>query len=218
MWRKSTSQHFDLGAVISSLLKTLPLPLPSIQPTWPALSLSVRRRGGGRAGGGVFRSDDITAPRSKCCEVLFRKCKCKTQKPRKLGLAGKELKIWAVKLASFGPCWDRFQRRAATELDFQKPNSVSLSTQSWRDSQSGFLTLSITRTLLQLQSSQIYMQTRLSFVILWFVMMWFSSRALQTGFVRAFGVDCRTSRCLFLLKTALKSSTEQKTGFESLAS
>ncbi len=70
MWRKSTSQHFDLGAVISSLLKTLPLPLPSIQPTWPALSLSVRGRGGGggRARGGVFRSDDITAPRSK---VLF---------------------------------------------------------------------------------------------------------------------------------------------------
>ncbi len=35
-------QHFDLGAVISSLLKTLPLPLPSIQPTCPALSLSGR--------------------------------------------------------------------------------------------------------------------------------------------------------------------------------
>ncbi len=51
MWRKSTLQHFDLGAVISSL--PLPLPLPSIQPTWPALSLS------GRARGGVFRSDDI---------------------------------------------------------------------------------------------------------------------------------------------------------------
>ncbi len=32
MWRKSTLQHFDLGAVISSLLKTPPLPLPSIQP------------------------------------------------------------------------------------------------------------------------------------------------------------------------------------------
>ncbi len=28
VWRKSTSQHFDLGAVISSLLKTLPLALP----------------------------------------------------------------------------------------------------------------------------------------------------------------------------------------------
>ncbi len=42
MWRKSTLQHFDLGAVISSLLKTLPLPLPSIQPTCPALSLSGR--------------------------------------------------------------------------------------------------------------------------------------------------------------------------------
>ncbi len=28
MWRKSTLQHFDLGAIISSLLKTLPLPLP----------------------------------------------------------------------------------------------------------------------------------------------------------------------------------------------
>ncbi len=27
MWRKSTSQHFDLGAVISSLLKTPPLPV-----------------------------------------------------------------------------------------------------------------------------------------------------------------------------------------------
>ncbi len=62
--RKSTLQLFDLGAVISSLLKTLPL--PSIQPTWPALSLS------GRAREGVFRSDDITAPRSKCCKVLFR--------------------------------------------------------------------------------------------------------------------------------------------------
>ncbi len=42
MWRKSSLQHFDLGAVTSSLLKTLPLPLPSIQPTWPSLSLSVR--------------------------------------------------------------------------------------------------------------------------------------------------------------------------------
>ncbi len=56
-----TLQHFDLGAVISSLLKTLPL--PSIQPTWPALS--------GR--GGVFKvlfhvgiktSHDL-APRSR---------------------------------------------------------------------------------------------------------------------------------------------------------
>ncbi len=28
MWRKSTLQHFDLGAVISSLLKTPPLALP----------------------------------------------------------------------------------------------------------------------------------------------------------------------------------------------
>ncbi len=28
VWRKSTSQHFDLGAVISSLLKTPPLPHP----------------------------------------------------------------------------------------------------------------------------------------------------------------------------------------------
>ncbi len=26
VWRKSTSEHFDLGAVISSLLKTPPLP------------------------------------------------------------------------------------------------------------------------------------------------------------------------------------------------
>ncbi len=26
----------------------------------------------GRGRGGVFRSDDITAPRSKCCKVLFR--------------------------------------------------------------------------------------------------------------------------------------------------
>ncbi len=44
MWRKSTLQHFDLGAVISSLLKTLPLPLPSIQPTCsccPSLSPSL---------------------------------------------------------------------------------------------------------------------------------------------------------------------------------
>ncbi len=43
VWRKSTSEHFDLGAVISSLLKTLPL--PSIQPTWPALSVRGRARG-----------------------------------------------------------------------------------------------------------------------------------------------------------------------------
>ncbi len=28
VWRKSTLQHFDLGAVISSLLKTPPLPPP----------------------------------------------------------------------------------------------------------------------------------------------------------------------------------------------
>ncbi len=51
MWRKSTLQHFDLGAVISSLLKTISLPLPSIQPTWPALSLSGRGGGGGRGRG-----------------------------------------------------------------------------------------------------------------------------------------------------------------------
>ncbi len=32
MWRKSTLQHFDLGAVISSLLKTAPPPSPSPSP------------------------------------------------------------------------------------------------------------------------------------------------------------------------------------------
>ncbi len=30
VWRKSTSQHFDLGVVISSLLKTPPPPVPDI--------------------------------------------------------------------------------------------------------------------------------------------------------------------------------------------
>ncbi len=59
VWRKSTLQHFDLGAVISSLLKTPPL----------ALALADSDSAGhvgcidGRARGGVFRSD-ITAPRS----------------------------------------------------------------------------------------------------------------------------------------------------------
>ncbi len=70
VWRKSTSQHFDLGAVISSLLKTPPLPRPLPLPD----SDSAGHVGciDGRGRGGVFRSDDITAPRSKCCEVLFR--------------------------------------------------------------------------------------------------------------------------------------------------
>ncbi len=66
VWRKSTSQHFDLGAVISSLLKTLPLPLPDSDSAGHVGCID------GRGRGGVFRSDDITAPRSKCCEVLFR--------------------------------------------------------------------------------------------------------------------------------------------------
>ncbi len=56
--------------------ETSPSPLPSIQPTWPALSLSGRGRGRGRARGGVFRSDDITAPRSKCCKVVYTSMEC----------------------------------------------------------------------------------------------------------------------------------------------
>ncbi len=108
MWRKSTLQHFDLGAVISSLLKTPPLALTdsdsaghvgcidgrgrgrvpsraftrhhgefsvmgnSFLPT----SVMSRSRSQGTevtiVTGDVFRSDDITAPRSKCSEVLFR--------------------------------------------------------------------------------------------------------------------------------------------------
>ncbi len=72
--RRSNSNELTVRLCERSIIETLPLPLPSIQPTWPALSLSVRGRGGGRARAraGVFRSDDITAPRSKCCEVLFR--------------------------------------------------------------------------------------------------------------------------------------------------
>ncbi len=45
VWRKSTLQLFDLGAVISSLLRS-------------------------KCGGGVFRSDDITAPRSKAPSMI----------------------------------------------------------------------------------------------------------------------------------------------------
>ncbi len=50
------------GAVISSLLKTPPLPD----------SDSAGHVGCIDGRGRVFRSDDITAPRSKCCKVLFR--------------------------------------------------------------------------------------------------------------------------------------------------
>ncbi len=48
-------EHFDLGAVISSLLKT------------------PEKKGGGRGRGGVFRSDDITArvrSAAKCSSAI----------------------------------------------------------------------------------------------------------------------------------------------------
>ncbi len=48
VWRKSTSQHFDLGAVISSLLKTPPLPDSDSAGHVGCID--------GRGGGGVFRS------------------------------------------------------------------------------------------------------------------------------------------------------------------
>ncbi len=68
MWRKSTLQHFDLGAVISSLLKTPPLALPDSDSAGHVGCID------GRGRGRVFRSDGITTPRSKCSEVLFRWC------------------------------------------------------------------------------------------------------------------------------------------------
>ncbi len=66
VWRKSTLQHFDLSAVISSLLKTPPLALADSDSAGHVGCID------GRGRGRVFRSDDITAPRSKCCNVLFR--------------------------------------------------------------------------------------------------------------------------------------------------
>ncbi len=72
VWRKSTLQHFELGAVISSLLKTPPLALPPPLPLTDSDSAGHVGCIDGRGRGRVFRSDDITAPRSKCCEVLFR--------------------------------------------------------------------------------------------------------------------------------------------------
>ncbi len=70
VWRKSTSQHFDLSAVISSLLKTLPphLPLTSVQPTnvtcTPALSIVGEGEGRGSFQGWWYYRAEV--------EVLFR--------------------------------------------------------------------------------------------------------------------------------------------------
>ncbi len=53
--------------IYSKLLKyALPPPLPDSDSAGHVGCID------GRGRGGVFRSDDITAPRSKCCKVLFR--------------------------------------------------------------------------------------------------------------------------------------------------
>ncbi len=74
MWRKSTLQHFDLGAVISSLLKTPPLALPLSNYT----RLQPADRGGAAPGAGLHVS-----PRPQCFSLVSGKVMTSTPRSRR---------------------------------------------------------------------------------------------------------------------------------------